>query len=1543
MRRQTLGSQQMSALRSRQQQQQQQIQHPQIQQVQQQLLQLQLQLQQLEQQHGVQPMQQQQQQQQYGEQPMQQQQQHGVQPMQQQQQHGVQPMQQQQQQQHTAYSAVSSTVAGPFNFSVIASTGASTPRSLHPSVHPPPHPPLSSFHPPLDSLLCGVISSSGGGSTPTTNAASTTIPTTTTPTTSSSSSSSSSSSGGSSSHKFKRVPKAIPVDHLLSNESLPPPPSPRTNKSNPPPPSPRTNESNPPPPSPRSHTPHSPRPIVPFSSSLNALTPSPHTGRATPRGSRRLTVDVPACQSEDIDSCRTPKASTPREGTPRAGQPQKSDSIESGEPAAAKEGENETEGERGRKHETTKGRGQKKEEGEEGKKEKEEDKIKEVDTPDKPDKRLWSQLKDRFRMRSSNRSMDAIAFSPLSLPPTDPHHSLPPSRFPLSPRHAPVPPEHPVATPLLPPDAASSAPSSARFSGPVEGSNPVSVSSRGSGSSRKLVVSASSRSLKQAPSFGAGGDGSAGRSVEDGSRKDRRSAVGVAVGPGASSAAAAAGSAAADATSRRHRRAKSAISFAVADYIEAGVKGVGLSDSESDVTVGGKVENSTRGRDESSTRGKVEERGGKRGGERGGERGRGRLGGRQGESAKESEKEKDQERDEGDEGDDEDGGRVMVVRVASAGEVTKSRSPRTPGKSPGKSRTGSKQRSPRSFKEGQGRRDSLLENSLIRDHTDDEKEQQRRRRERRLRQLRVGRRSRGGEEELGWEEEGDEGVEGMDGERGMGEKWGGERGRTEWRGGGRQACAAEMLLMRQLQEREEDEEGDGGRDGGGGGGGDRGGGGGGDGGGERRGEKDGGREQRRDSSRGRASFRETDSGEGKEGDGGRMERGKGKGSRDGRGNEGKQQQETKETKDRSEVEGGGGKQSKENEAELRRARDGEAKEDGVRGGERKEGGDRKEGGERKERRARKEILSKLSKRDSALARSNEKVYATMRRSKDLKSTSGGDPSDPLIKPSAAGALAGCEGFAGFDVSKVRGAITPGRSRGKTGGTSFRAAEKSLLPDFETTVMDLKLDLKAAGAASSRFEDHRQKQSASAAAAAAIAAAVGGAASGSAASAAGGGAAAAGAAGTEVSSRSSRAKSPWRSSKDRRGMSQGDLRFDLTEDPLGGLDNASVGDTGGLGRGGRGRVREGGFRRSGESAGSLTVVVVSGSGKEKAREKGRQVGKERTKEEEREKERERSKDRGKSSSVALAADNSQSSSTPGRSSSKDGSNSSNQNQNLSPLRIEMPVSPHTPSSSGFKSSFLSSMLSPRGIIGSWRPTKVGLLGGEISSLQERYLVKQEIGSGSYGMIRAVREKETGKTWACKSIGKEQIQHVHILMELCKGGDLFDRIKQRSRYEEKPAAAVLQQLSLVLRACHSLGVMHRDVKPENLLLCSPTDDVAVKVTDFGIAATIKSGAKLTEFIGSHMYMAPEVINKSYSAEADVWSAGVVLYVLLAGVPPFWASTESGVLDAIISKPLNFSFPPWPSISSEAKELIKEMLKKDPEERITLDAVLGKFTFH
>ncbi|CAI5468202.1 unnamed protein product [Closterium sp. Yama58-4] len=185
--------------------------------------------------------------------------------------------------------------------------------------------------------------------------------------------------------------------------------------------------------------------------------------------------------------------------------------------------------------------------------------------------------------------------------------------------------------------------------------------------------------------------------------------------------------------------------------------------------------------------------------------------------------------------------------------------------------------------------------------------------------------------------------------------------------------------------------------------------------------------------------------------------------------------------------------------------------------------------------------------------------------------------------------------------------------------------------------------------------------------------------------------------------------------------------------------------------------------------------------------------------------------------------------------------------------------------------------------------------------------------------------------------EDDTHVHIVMELCRGGDLFDRIKQRRRYEEAPAAAVVQQLAGVLRACHSLGVMHRDVKPENLLLCSPHDDTAVKVTDFGIAAPIKSGVKLTEFIGSHMYMAPEVINKSYSAEADVWSAGVVLYVLLAGVPPFWASTESGVLDAIVSKPLNFSFPPWPSISKEAKGLIKEMLRKDPVERITLDAVL------
>ncbi|KAH9625705.1 hypothetical protein KSS87_004112, partial [Heliosperma pusillum] len=139
------------------------------------------------------------------------------------------------------------------------------------------------------------------------------------------------------------------------------------------------------------------------------------------------------------------------------------------------------------------------------------------------------------------------------------------------------------------------------------------------------------------------------------------------------------------------------------------------------------------------------------------------------------------------------------------------------------------------------------------------------------------------------------------------------------------------------------------------------------------------------------------------------------------------------------------------------------------------------------------------------------------------------------------------------------------------------------------------------------------------------------------------------------------------------------------------------------------------------------------------------------------------------------------------------------------------------------------------------------------------------------------------------------------------------------------------------CHSLGVMHRDLKPENFLFDSTDEDAVLKSTDFGLSVFFKPGDTFTDVIGSPYYVAPEVLRKRYGPEIDVWSAGVILYILLSGVPPFWAETESGIFRQILHGKLDFGSDPWPSISDSAKDLIRRMLDRDPKQRLTAYEVL------
>lgn len=185
--------------------------------------------------------------------------------------------------------------------------------------------------------------------------------------------------------------------------------------------------------------------------------------------------------------------------------------------------------------------------------------------------------------------------------------------------------------------------------------------------------------------------------------------------------------------------------------------------------------------------------------------------------------------------------------------------------------------------------------------------------------------------------------------------------------------------------------------------------------------------------------------------------------------------------------------------------------------------------------------------------------------------------------------------------------------------------------------------------------------------------------------------------------------------------------------------------------------------------------------------------------------------------------------------------------------------------------------------------------------------------------------------------EDSLYVHIVMELCAGGELFDRIVQKGQYSEREAAKLIKTIVGVVEACHSLGVMHRDLKPENFLFLSTDEEAALKATDFGLSVFYKPGETFSDVVGSPYYVAPEVLRKLYGPEADVWSAGVILYILLSGVPPFWAETEMGIFRQILQAKLDFDSEPWPGISDSAKDLIRKMLDRNPKTRLSAHEVL------
>ncbi|KAK4380667.1 hypothetical protein RND71_002529 [Anisodus tanguticus] len=242
------------------------------------------------------------------------------------------------------------------------------------------------------------------------------------------------------------------------------------------------------------------------------------------------------------------------------------------------------------------------------------------------------------------------------------------------------------------------------------------------------------------------------------------------------------------------------------------------------------------------------------------------------------------------------------------------------------------------------------------------------------------------------------------------------------------------------------------------------------------------------------------------------------------------------------------------------------------------------------------------------------------------------------------------------------------------------------------------------------------------------------------------------------------------------------------------------------------------------------------------------------------------------------------------------------------------------------------------------------------LKEYYNLGEKLGHGQFGTTFLCIEKGTGKKYACKSIAKRklltdedvddvrreiQIMHhlsghpnvisikgayedavaVHVVMELCTGGELFDRIIKRGHYSERQAAELARTIVGVVEACHSLGVMHRDLKPENFLFVNEEEDSPLKTIDFGLSMFFKPGQIFDDVVGSPYYVAPEVLRKRYGPEADIWSA----------------ESEQEIFDEVLYGDIDFELDPWPKISQGAKDLVRRMLVRDPKKRLTAHEVL------
>ena len=190
-----------------------------------------------------------------------------------------------------------------------------------------------------------------------------------------------------------------------------------------------------------------------------------------------------------------------------------------------------------------------------------------------------------------------------------------------------------------------------------------------------------------------------------------------------------------------------------------------------------------------------------------------------------------------------------------------------------------------------------------------------------------------------------------------------------------------------------------------------------------------------------------------------------------------------------------------------------------------------------------------------------------------------------------------------------------------------------------------------------------------------------------------------------------------------------------------------------------------------------------------------------------------------------------------------------------------------------------------------------------------------------------------------------KYIYIIDELCTGGELFDKIVDVKYFSESVAKNIMKQLFSAMAYCHEKGIIHRDLKPENILIESSEeknkDFFHIKIIDFGTCEILKK-SKLTEQIGTSFYIAPEVLRNGYNEKCDLWSCGIILYILLCGSPPFYGKNEKEIFAKILNGNFSFKNKIWNRVSNEAKNLLKKLLEINPDKRISAKQALEDVWF-